>query len=90
MTERMVADNVAVLAYRPRQAAKALGIGERLLFDLTKRDKIPHLRLGRAVVYPVEGLRLWLAEQSAKPVNPDAPTGGAGRPEPAGTAERKI
>ena len=52
------------LALRPREAAKALGIGERLLWTLTNSGKIPHVRLGRAIVYPVDQLREWLAFQA--------------------------
>ena len=52
------------LALRPKQAAKALGIGERLLWSLTNEGKIPHVRIGnRAIVYPVDQLREWLAGQ---------------------------
>lgn len=54
----------APLALRPREAAKALGIGERLLWSLTNRGEVPHVRLGRAVVYPVDRLRDWLAQQA--------------------------
>lgn len=54
----------APLAFRPREAAKALGIGERLLWDLTKRNEVPHARIGRAVVYPVDGLRAWLTAKA--------------------------
>ena len=52
------------LGLRPKDAARALGIGERLLWTLTNQGKIPHLRLGQAVVYPVHVLRDWLTEQS--------------------------
>ena len=45
------------LSLRPRQAAKALGIGERLLWSKTNAGEIPHLRIGRAIVYPVGMLR---------------------------------
>ena len=48
------------LAMRPRQAAKALGISERLLWEHTDRGTIPHIRLGKAVLYPVASLRRWL------------------------------
>jgi excisionase family DNA binding protein len=54
----------APLALRPKQAAKALGIGERLLWSMTNSGQIPHVRLGRAIVYPVDELRRWLAEQA--------------------------
>jgi predicted DNA-binding transcriptional regulator AlpA len=57
------------LALRPSEAAEALGIGERLLWQETNRGAIPHLRIGsRAIVYPVEALREWLADNAAKGV----------------------
>ena len=54
------------LALRPKDAAKALGIGERLLWSKTNADEIPHVRIGRAVVYPIDMLRDWLAEKARK------------------------
>ncbi len=54
------------LALRPREAAKSLGIGERLLWSMTNQRLIPHLRIGKAVVYPVAELQRWLAEQASK------------------------
>lgn len=57
------------LALRPAEAAEALGIGERLLWAETNRGAIPHLRIGgKAIVYPVEALREWLANNAAKGV----------------------
>lgn len=52
------------LALRPRDAARALGIGERLLWSETKAGRIPHTRIGTAIIYPVDQLRSWLAERS--------------------------
>ena len=52
------------LALRPKQAARALGIGERLLWSKTHAGEIPHVRIGRAVVYPVDRLRDWLVQES--------------------------
>lgn len=54
------------LALRPDDAARALGIGRRKLFEITadRTSRIPHLKLGRAVVYPVRELADWLAEQA--------------------------
>ncbi len=54
----------ARLALRPKDAAKALGIGERLLWSLTNRGEIPHVKIGRATLYPVDQVRAWLAEQA--------------------------
>ena len=53
------------LAMRPREAAKALGISERLLWDWTNRGEVPHIRIGKAILYPVDVLRRWLDEQAA-------------------------
>ena len=57
-------DNPLRLALRPRDAAVALGIGTRKLWSLTNAGQIPHLRIGRTIVYPVEQLRDWLAGQA--------------------------
>jgi excisionase family DNA binding protein len=60
--------NPVPLALRPREAAKALGISTRHLWQLTKDGSIPHVRVGRrAVLYPVDELRAWLSRQAAKP-----------------------
>lgn len=52
------------LALRPREAAKALGISERLLWEWTDRGEVPHIRLGKAMLYPVDTLRDWLKRQA--------------------------
>ena len=74
-TETQTADPPR-LALRPKEAAKALGIGVRLLWSLTNQNQIPHARLGKAVLYPVAGLEAWLADQAngkltARPAGPD-------------------
>ena len=51
------------LALRPREAAQALGISPRFLWTLTNQGDVPHLRLGRTVVYPVDALRKWLDQR---------------------------
>lgn len=52
------------LALRPRDAAKALGISERLLWDWTRTEGVPHVRIGNVVLYPVEALKNWLATRA--------------------------
>jgi excisionase family DNA binding protein len=54
------------LAMRPREAAKALGISERLLWEWTNQGVVPHVRLGKRIVYPVDSLREWLRQQAQK------------------------
>src|SRR5262245_27721832 len=57
------------LALRPREAAKALGISPRLLWQLTKDGHIPCVRVGsgkrRTVLYPLADLQVWLSRQAA-------------------------
>lgn len=54
------------LALRPREAAAALGISTRKLWELTNRGIVPHLKIGRCTVYPIGPLRDWLDEQAGK------------------------
>ncbi len=52
------------LALRPKAAAEALGIGQRLLWQLTApRGPIRCVRAGTAVLYPIAELQRYLAEQ---------------------------
>jgi excisionase family DNA binding protein len=53
------------LALRPREAARLLGVSQGTLKMLTQTRGLPHIKLDRAVLYPVDGLRQWLAEQAA-------------------------
>lgn len=56
------------LALRPREAAKALGISPRSLWQLTNDGKIPCVRLGggkrRTVIYPIADLQAWLTQET--------------------------
>lgn len=55
---------LAPLSLRARDAARLLGISQRSLWTITKRGDIPHVRIGRTVTYPVDGLRDWLKKRS--------------------------
>lgn len=50
------------LALRSKDAATALGISERLLWDKTNSGEILACRIGGAKVYPVDTLREYLAK----------------------------
>ena len=58
----------APLALRPREAATALGISPRLLWQLTHDGHIPCVRVGsgkrRTVLYPTADLQAWLSQQA--------------------------
>jgi excisionase family DNA binding protein len=65
------------LALRPREAAKALGISTRTLWELTRRGVIPCVHVGsgrrrKTVLYPVAELQAWLTQQAKKGVRDEA------------------
>jgi excisionase family DNA binding protein len=58
------------LALRPREAAKALSISARHLWQLTRDGCIPCIRVGsgtrKTVLYPVADLQAWLTRRAAQ------------------------
>lgn len=62
----MPSDTPTPLSARPKMAAKLLGVSERTLWSWTNRGLIPHIRIGKVVLYSVDLLRAWLVEQTSK------------------------
>jgi len=58
--------NVPRLLVSPREAAKALAVCEKTLWNLTKRGEIPCLRIGRSVRYSLPALEAWVKDHSEK------------------------
>ncbi len=56
--------SIPAMALRPREAAKALGISPRKLWQLTHDGHIPSVKVGRTVLYPTAELRAWLSQQA--------------------------
>ncbi len=56
----------AVLALGPEDAAHALGIGKRLLWEKSINGEIPSLKVGNRRLYSVDALRLYLIENGSK------------------------
>ncbi len=52
------------LSLRAPEAARALGISERKLWEWTNRGDIPHVRRDSIVMYPVDALRQWLSRHA--------------------------
>ena len=61
-----VLEPVPRLALKPADAARALAISPRKLWELTARGEVPAVRHGKAVTYPVELLREYLREAAQK------------------------
>jgi excisionase family DNA binding protein len=74
--DKPTSDVAPPLALRPREAAKALGISTRHLWQLTKDGHIPCVRVGsgtrKTVLYPLAELQAWLSRE-ATPVKHDEP-----------------
>ncbi|MGE3804092.1 MAG: helix-turn-helix transcriptional regulator [Gemmataceae bacterium] len=85
------------LALRPREAAKALGISPRLLWQLTKDGHVPCVRVGngkrQSVLYSVAELQAWLARESkggdsqAEPLGQVSENGNHNGLQPSGKGE---
>jgi len=56
--------DVPRLALSFEEAAKSLSLSERTLRRLMQGDGIPHFRAAGRVLFPVDGLRRWVAEKS--------------------------
>jgi excisionase family DNA binding protein len=61
------APSLGPLAVAISDAAKLIGVSPRTLRTLTTEKKVPHVRLGARVLFPVDALREWLREQTIKP-----------------------
>jgi hypothetical protein len=67
-TERTDASGPPIrLALRPKEAAVAIGISERKLWEITadRTSGIPHTRFGKVILYPVRELADWLTERAS-------------------------
>lgn len=58
------------LACRIKDAARILGLSVRTVWQLAHDGEIPVVRVGtgrrRSLLFPIEGLRSWLLERSAR------------------------
>ena len=68
---------IAPLALRPREAAAALGLSVSTLARLTRAGKLPCVKLGGSVLYPVTMLEEFLRAQ-AEPARGDDFAGAGG------------
>jgi excisionase family DNA binding protein len=59
--DRSPAPTPEPLLLRPAEAARFLAISPRKLWELTNTREVPAIRIGRALRYPTEELRAWVA-----------------------------
>ena len=56
--------NGAPLLLNVQEAAALLGVGKGLCYELIAQGRLPHVRLGRLIKIPRQGLETWIAQQS--------------------------
>ena len=54
----------AKLLLNVQEASELLGVGTALVYEMVRRDEIPHIRLGRLVKIPRQALEAWIAQAS--------------------------
>jgi excisionase family DNA binding protein len=58
------------------EAAAIIGISEWTIYDLARRKVIPHVRIGRRVLFRRESLMAWLEQQEAASMKPEPAQAG--------------
>lgn len=54
------------ISVRPVQAAAMLGVSERTVRELMRQGEIPHAKLDRAVLIPVQGLKDFIEQRTVQ------------------------
>ena len=59
-------ETIPVLLLSPRQAARALNVCEKTIYNLTKAGELRVLKVGRLTRYDPEDLRRWIRARTKK------------------------
>jgi excisionase family DNA binding protein len=70
-----------LLALRPKHAARALNVSPRTLWSWVADGRIPHIKMGRTILFPVSELQRWLAGLAAEQAAEQTLAGLAPKPE---------
>ena len=58
---------IGALLLSVEEAAKLLGISRGLAYQLVQEKRLPHVKLGRRVLVPRQGLEEWIAQEAGLP-----------------------
>ena len=53
-------------AMRADEVLRLLPIGKNTLYEWVSRNEIPHIRVGRVILFPREAMREWLKNRCEK------------------------
>jgi excisionase family DNA binding protein len=57
------------LAYNALELAERLKVSPRTIYDLVKRGKIPHARIGDRLIFPRAEIEKWLSRITIRPLD---------------------
>jgi excisionase family DNA binding protein len=63
---RQQTDGHERLLVKADDLAIMLGISVKTVWNLEKRGELPHINIGRRVLFPVDEIRRWIAERTIK------------------------
>ena len=56
-------DEITPLAYTEDQLVQLFPISKRQLFELRRRGQVPHMKVGKRVLYPTREISEWIEAQ---------------------------
>ncbi|MDR2762006.1 MAG: helix-turn-helix domain-containing protein [Planctomycetaceae bacterium] len=60
------ADGLERLLVKADELAIMLGVSVKTVWNLEKRGELPHVNIGRRVLFPVDEMRRWISERTIK------------------------
>lgn len=57
--------NYEKLTYSVPEAAEILGISKSRMYELTRSEGFPSLKIGKRILVPIKGLERWVEKQAA-------------------------
>ena len=63
-----MSEDAVPLAYSEDELIRLFPISKRKLFDLRKSGQIPHIKLGRRVLYPAKQVAEWVVNYTGQKV----------------------
>ena len=57
--------NYEKLTYSVPEAAEILGISKSRMYELTRSEGFPSLKIGKRILVPINGLERWVEKQAA-------------------------
>ena len=60
-----------IICYTAKEIAKITGLSISIVRKLTRNGEIPHIRVGRRILYPLTGIEDWLNSRTEGIIHPE-------------------